>query len=69
MEPTETVEVELQNKTLVLIKLKEVSALAASLAYNIENNKLWDRDLSQKIHSIVEALDSARKASKEDWGY
>lgn len=63
------VEVELQNKTLVLIKLKEVSALAASLAYDIENDKLWDKDLPQRIHSIVEALDSVHKGSKKDWGY
>lgn len=55
------------NKHITVTHLRAVAALAESLAIQIENNKLWEGELAQKLGTIRREL-SAAEAEAEDRG-
>lgn len=55
-----------QEERTVEIKMREVAALAESLAEDLRNKKLWEGDCSKRLGSIAHALADALLACNND---
>jgi len=55
----------MNNDKIAANYLREVAATAETLAYELENNKLWPGQFSNKIAAIRAALENAQR-NKQD---
>ena len=53
------------NRKMAAAYLKQIAASAETLAYEIENGKLWEGEFSQRIAAIRAALDKAQREGND----
>lgn len=52
----------------VVTTLKLIAAKAEKLAYDVENARLWDGDLSRGLSELRQQIDDAQRLSKDQVG-